>query len=389
MEQKRIESRVDAAVLFCFCAAVFFTPVSISFATVFAYLALAVSLFSGRLFKGLPRLPRREWFYPVLALVVMPWVGLLYSDDAATGLKLAKKTHYWLLALAALPLSLNRFSMKALLNAFLLGLSLTAVVYVLQFAGVVPHYEYNKLGFIHHITYSLFLVFGMLLLSFYLRGLKEFRPRVLVGLLLLLLFFNLLIVEGRTGYVAFILLSPLMIYNIIGRRHVLKAAVACVLIVGAMFFSPVVRERVRAGINDIELYRTGDAFTSLGTRFYLWERTFSMFRENPLIGVGTGGIRPRMKEGATPPMSDIEFTHAHNSYLYMAASYGIPGLAVLLWFFAVLLRAGWRGRGSIHGYAVLCYALVMISGSLSDTQIIQGQSAMLLAVFTGLTAAYE
>jgi hypothetical protein len=68
----------------------------------------------------------------------------------------------------------------------------------------------------------------------------------------------------------------------------------------------------------------------------------------------------------------------------MAFSYGMAGLAVLLWYFMVALIAGWKKRKTAGGFALLAYTLVMVVGSLTDTQVIQSHSALLLAVCSGL-----
>lgn len=384
VQQNKSDSAVDRAVLYLFCGAVFFTPASISLSSIFAYMALAVSVLSGRIIQGMRIFSGRRWFYPVLALVVMPWLGLLYAADSELGLKYAIKTHYWLFAVAVLPLAFHRFSAQYLSRAFLLGLSLSAVVIILQFAGIVPLYEHNKLGFIHHITYSLFLVFGMLLLSFFFNEAREKKTRLLVMLLFLLLFLNLVIGIGRVGYLSFILLCPLMAYNIFGRRHLFKVGLACVVLTGLMFIFPVVRGRVAEVMGDVKTYQKGDSFTSVGMRLHMWNGAVKLFLQDPVIGIGTGSYSVRMMEYSNPSVEELKFSQPHNSYLYMAVSFGIPGLAVLLWFFAVMLRAGWRGRRTLQGFTLLSYILVVMLGSLTDTQIIQGQSAMLLAVFTGL-----
>ncbi len=76
----------------------------------------------------------------------------------------------------------------------------------------------------------------------------------------------------------------------------------------------------------------------------------------------------------------------HNSFLYMMVSFGLPGLASLLWLLYVFLKKGWKARSNIVGYSVLAYGLVLIIGSLTDTQVLSVQTAELFAVFMGLNA---
>ncbi len=375
---------IDSIIFWSFCIAVFFTPVSISISTIFVVISLTISIFSGHFFKYNYSSQKKEWFLPVQLLFVIPWLGLLYTDDLLLGLKLAKKTHYWLYIFAILPLTSTRFYMKTIVNSFLLGLSLTAIIYVLQFTGVLPRYEDSNLGFIKHITYSLFLVFGMLISSFYFSKADQTKHKIFLSLLFLLLFFNLIIVWGRVGYLAFIILSPLIIFNLIGKKNILNVILVAALCIGAMFLSPIVRDRVSNIINDTKAYQQGKVFTPVGLRLHMWNGALKIIRDNPFFGVGTGGYRLAMKKYDIPSVKDIEFIHPHNSYLYMAASYGIFGLIILLWLFWVLLKTGWKCRETAQGFSLLSFTLIIIIGSFTGTQILQGQSAMLFSIFIGI-----
>lgn len=386
---KDLVTNSENIILFGLCGAVFFSPVSISFSTAFAYIAFAAALFSGRIFKIRHLWLRSEWFFPVLALIALPWLGMLYAEDVRMGLKLAGKTHYWLLAFAAVPLTLHRGYSRAVVKSFVLGISLTSVVYLLQFTGVVPLIEDNRAEFIKYITYSLFLVFGMLLLIFLAREKEGIKAKLPLLFLVLLLFLNLIFLPGRAGYLAFGALLPLMFFILFGRKHVLKAAVVCVLSVGIMFLSPMVRNRVAEGIRDIKVYESGEIDTSLGKRFHMWKGALKISGENPVIGAGTGSYEKLIKKYDVPSLKEYKPRHPHNTFLYMLSSFGLVGPVVIIWFFASVLIAGWRGRSTLRGFALFSYSLVMVVGSLTDTQIIQPHSALLMAVFTGLGGTEE
>jgi O-antigen ligase len=373
----------EAVTLYALCGAVCVVSVSISIATILGYVALAASLLSGRVFRLGSGWLRQTWLYAVLALIVLPWLGLLYTEDMRTGIKLASKTHYWLLLLPAAALSLRQGFAQKVSFSYVLGISVSSLYYLLRHAGIVE----ADAGVIHHITYSLLLVFGMMLVAFFFREAKKLGAKLSLAVMFAVLFLNLVFLEGRAGYLAFVLLSPVMFLQAFGRKHLVKIAVVCAVAVALMAASPMVRQRVVRGMEDIKEYREGKAETSMGWRFDMWKVAFTALRDHPVLGAGTGSFRTYVERLDMPSLRDTSFKQPHNTYLYMASSYGMAGLAVLLWYFTVALRAGWRKRSTAGGFALLSYSLIMVVGSLTDTQVIQSHSALLLAVWTGLGAA--
>jgi O-antigen ligase len=358
--------------------------VSISIATILGYVALAAGLLSGRIFEVRYRWLGRGWPYPVLAFVAVTWIGLLYTADMRLGLKFAGKTHYWLLALPAVALAHDARAVRRIAASYVLGISLSSVYHLLRHAGVVQ----SDAGVIWHITYSLLLVFGMALIGYFLKTSESARGRAVLVLLFAVVFLNFALSPGRAGHLAFLLVLPFLLFYLFGKRHAVKLALACILLVAAMGASPMVRARVGEAVRDIKQYQaTGEAGTSLGGRFHMWKGAVFIFRENPIMGAGTGSYRKLMEQYKVPSFRDTRYWQPHNMFLHMAANHGVVGVGVLVWLFVGMLRTGWRMRGSARGFALLSYASLMLIGSLTDSQLVQPHSALLLALVTGLGSA--
>jgi len=107
--------------LFYACVGAFFSmPLGIAPMTFFGILAASVWLFSGIAFRRRHIYIQHSWSWPIILLMILPWVGLLYSPDATgLGLKYAKKTHYWIYGMALAAVAFNRFQSKQLVQAFL------------------------------------------------------------------------------------------------------------------------------------------------------------------------------------------------------------------------------------------------------------------------------
>jgi len=376
---------IDQLLFWGFCGVLFFIPFFTSLTVILSILILVVWVCSGRVIRERERWVKEEWFLPVILFVLLPWVGLLYTEDIKNGLGFALKSHYWLLAFALASLSFQKYHVKILLNSFLAGLLLTSSITILQFIKIIPMIK-GHLGFINPITFSLLTVFGILLLSFYFRDNNEPKYRIFIFFLIVLLLSGLAINQGRAGYVALFLTSPVIAYNLFGQRSWLKIGIASIVLIIAVILSPVARDRIGMAMNDIKLYYEGNPNTSVGLRLVMWEGAIKIFLEHPFLGVGTGGYKSSMKKYIPLHLSpDIkEFSQPHNSFLYMASNHGIIGVFLLFWIFFIFLKAGWEYRKSLVGFSILSFGMVLLIGSLTDTQIIEVHTGIMFAILMGL-----
>lgn len=379
-----IGAKLERASYWTLCAMFF----SLSFATSPTVIAglttLGLWLLSGAAFRQWRSWLMQEWTIPVLLMAALPWVGLLWSQDPVTGHNLAGKSYYWFYACAAASLALREEEVQRLIVAFIGGVAFNAAVSLFQFAGVVPIFKPHY-GFMGYISFSLMLVFAIMLLSFLFSRTTNRRERLVIVLLMLLFLFNLSILKGRAGYLALVVSSPLIFMNLLGRKHLLKILACSALITAALFLSPTVRERVVLISKESQSYAAGKREnTSVGLRLYMWNGALGMLREHPLLGVGAGGYREAIRKYKDHP-DLFEPEHPHNSFLHMAVSFGVIGLAVFAWLLAVIVRKGWRERQSIAGFATLAYLIVFIIGSMTDTMLIALSTGNMLAIFTGLT----
>lgn len=351
-----------------------------------AGIALALLMFFW-VFSGTCWIERRliwtqDWFVPAMLLFILPWVGLLWSPDIATGLKDAERSVYWIYALAAATVSYRRYAPQLLVYAFLAGLSMNVVISVLQCLQLLPMYKGQGYGFLNHITYSLLLVSGLLFIAYLYRKQQQRLVRFILFVSMLMLTWNLAIGVSRAGYLAFILAIPWILTVMFSRRQIVWIVLCCLLAAGALAVSPIVRSRVVEIRKDIQQYQHGQGATSIGLRFHMWEGAIKIWQAHPVLGAGTGGYRYALKEVIDP--SYAIFTHPHNSMLYLAVSYGTVGVIIFAWLVYVVLRRGWRARASVEGQIILVFLFVIAVGSLTDTQIMNHVTGALLGFISGL-----
>lgn len=184
----------------------------------------------------------------------------------------------------------------------------------------------------------------------------------------------------RGGWMALVLaFIPLYSYgrHAVGRRIIVAAAAGAMLMVTAYFVPQTgVAERITAVSHEIELYRQGNPWTSIGTRLEVWTGAWTMFVEHPLFGVGRANFNPALNaliaRGDINPMMH-GFFHAHNEMLHALATQGIIGAITLFLLYALpftfFLRSLRRG-GAGQPYALAGLLLVLAFADFGLTQVL-------------------
>ncbi len=384
------KSQIPQTLLFgSLCLLFFSQSIGTSPSVIIGILVILIWLGSGIFIKDFKLWYKQEWTLPVFVFIFLHWLGLIWTTDVAKGLTFAQKTYYWLFAF--LIASIPSHKTVYFLWAFLAGLTLNVSIAIAQYLELIPFIKKGLAtglgGEGSYITYSLMLVLGVLMLSFYL---SETTKKWIKTILLILIFayiFNLAIIPGRSGYLAFVALCPVFLYNLMGKKHFFRSIVLSFLVVGLFLLSPTVQQRLNLVSKEINLYNQGHKDTSIGLRLHMWDKSIKVFLDNPLIGVGTGGFQKAVINNYDPTFISVGIDQPHNSFFYMATSFGILGIISILWLFFVFLKKGWKYRKGFTGYSTLIFGLLLLIGSLTDTQILSHTTGILFALFMGMRLA--
>ncbi|MGQ3685121.1 MAG: O-antigen ligase family protein [Candidatus Loosdrechtia sp.] len=381
---------IDKILFYCLCGLFFFIALGVTSITVTAsIIAISIWLFSGKFFKQKDRWLKQKWTPPVIFFMLLPCLALLWTNDMELGLKFAKKSYYWILSFVIASIALSSQNKKILFDFFLAGLALFCIASILKYINIffipkwIPTTDFGK-----HITQTLFLVFGITLLSYYF---KVYKKNLFYVLLTLLFLFTLSIAYGRSGYLTFILLSPIIAYNFFGKRFFLTLAI--IIAFSTLFFSvsPAIKSRIVTAVDDIRTYQTGDPNTSVGLRLIMWQGAIKIFLKNPLIGVGTGGYtNEQLKYNPPNILPEYERSrHPHNSFLFMAANYGMLGVVSIIWLFIAYFKKSVLSWNTLTGFAILSYGLIIFIGSMTETQILSPGTAKMFALLMGIKTENE
>ena len=384
--------------LFYACLGAFFAmPLGNAPMTFFGILAALIWLFSGKAYHQRHIYIRHSWSWPIILLMILPWVGLLYSPDlTGLGIKYAKKTHYWVYGLAVAAIAFKNFRSKQLVHAFIAGLAMNSITAMVQLGIILIRGDAlgNDLGVgSGYSTMSAYLVLGIMVSAFYFKEVKDNRRRFYLCLLMGLFIMHLIMMKGRNGYFTFIVLLPLIIVQLVKRMKFLKILLAYGLIIGLAALSPAVRDQATLTVTQIKAHIKAPVEAGWGKdyiageeRLWIFSNAFGVFKQHPVFGVGTGGFQTVVKQNSKSDWPLLR--HPHNNFLYMAVSFGIVGVLALTWLFWELLKNSWPQRKTVTGYFVFSSALVIFVSGILNCQILNAGTAFLLAVTAGLQEAF-
>lgn len=145
--------------------------------------------------------------------------------------------------------------------------------------------------------------------------------------------------QSRGGWLAipFFIALGLIVTGRPGKSFKIRVSIvvsALILLGSIAMFSKTVQSRfvqARADINDFHNGKNLDS--SVGNRFQLWNGSWVIFREHPLLGVGRehfSGALDELVERSIITKAAAEYSHSHNEILFNMATLGLFGLAAIL-----------------------------------------------------------
>lgn len=331
----------------------------------------------------------RQWLLPLLLVMLLPWASLLWTINPAPGLDpYLQRSHFWLFSLVMACMTLRPLKPAHMAIAFIAGVELVTLVFFLMQLGVVTSPKINAYFlFRGYITYSLLLALATAWLSFLFRESAGTRNKALLLALMALNLVALALLKGRSGHLAFLALTPFITINLVRAHRKWLVCATGALLAGALLLSPLVQQRIQLAINETRLHtmeQNPAPVTSIGIRLALWHGAVQAFKTHPILGAGIDGYQVVMRR--LFPQWEISATvkNPHNYYLYIAASYGLAGVALYLWLVTAVIRRVWPLRARWQGVLSLTTIAVVAVGSLTEVTPLQPQTGILLAMMIGI-----
>lgn len=381
LKQRLLNIKADD-LLFSFIVLTFFLlPTGTAPPLISIGMAGLVWLISGKIFH-IKAVIRQSWFFPVIPFLILPWIGLLYSQNLDLGMDYALKTKYWIAVFITAGLSLDEKRLYLLLKLFWAGLFMGAFLALIQFVGIMAPIRAGFFGFgIVYTLINMYLLIGILTVSFYFKTAKNWKEKIVLLFLILAFLFHLAVLEGRSGYLIFGILSPFVASNLMHRFSLKIKIMVSIILVCSLLLSPVVREVVNdtfISLNEQKEKIQKGEYIEEEPRPYIIRESVRNFMAHPFIGIGTGSLTEPTKAKGPPVI------HPHNNFLYMGVSYGIFGIAVCFWLFWKMFKISWYSRETALGYFVFSTCIVLFLGGMFDTTILNTGTLLFLSLSYGL-----
>ncbi len=361
---------VDSLQQFGLKAIAFFLPFTMTFVYPFCILVILCQFIKKNFFLRI----KVAFFSPLVffftIFFIFHIVGLAWTDDLNNGIENIGRIipylffgFFWLAA--------KYENQESYIFSFIAGT---------VFCSLLAHYNYFQLQypdfliegittgkrngletapFLSHIMYSPILALSIYLI---IRSLIINKSSIKIYsfkfLCLLLLLSNLSFSTGRSG---FLLLIVLFICLLVETSKSYKFAFfkIIILIPSIVFLAyqiPDIKSRVDAGINDIYTF-SEQPKSSLGLRYVFSFHALEMYKENPLIGVGTGDFTDEYKNFVKKEYADLPTTNnPHNQYLMILSTLGTIGFIIMLLMFCFSYKYGdKRAKSILIGYLAICF----------------------------------
>ncbi|MDO6391140.1 O-antigen ligase family protein [Pontibacter sp. BT731] len=299
---------------------------------------------------------KSAYFFIFISLFIIYAVGVVYS----TNIKEAFRQLEIMLLLLILPLVLGSvppISKRKIMSIFLVFavtstlIALLCIVETLlrnyrlgfEFATHNAWYYSSEglvQGFGFHPNYmAIYSLFTILILIQYIPFLYTPKRKYIIILVVVTICLHIAFIaalSARTQIFILLILVPLWIlyYTLKYRRFktgILLLVLCTGLISTSIMVSPILKEKFK-GLLNIDVDQDNEKF-SASLRIQKWRSAYNIFKENPIIGVGTGDMQDRLQIEYYNNNYEIPYTlryTAHNQYLDTAARLGIIGLLSLI-----------------------------------------------------------
>jgi O-antigen ligase len=323
---------------------IFFLMLAISVLKICLLLAVLCSLLAGQWRQKLQILLKNPVVILGLILVLLLTIGIFYSEASwGSAFNVWNKYLKILYLVFFLPLFLEPRSRRLALYALIAG------VIISEGFTYLHHFHIMEFGiserehwlFVNDIDASFVVAYVCYVLANFIVDAKKYRwlfTVVFVFCCFDLLFLN----QERTGYLVFLSLVVVFLWQRLSWKGLLSAIILVPLVAAGLYLSSdKFHARIGQIFENINDYQQGHETTSIGLRLAFAKYSFKIIKEHPIFGAGTGSFEKLYQVLSGPKLDEKTWpTHPHNEYILMLLQIGIVGLFVFLaWAVAQFLQS--------------------------------------------------
>jgi O-antigen ligase len=373
----------------------FLMPLTVSGANTIIVIICFLWLFSGDYKAKYNQIMSSKLMIASIVFYCLHVIGMLWTEDLKWGFHILHKMWYFLLLFPILFNIIQRKYIKYYISAFLLAIALTEIIsYLVWFEIIAPFKNAtvtNPTPFMSHISYNpiltlaIYIVYHDLFFKTNLSGLKFF----FYSFFAITMTINMFITGGRAGQVAFFVMLAIIIFQFFNTAKVKSLLIVLMLIPGIFFTayhtSDLFQQRVDDSISEILDYSkccsSSYQNTSLGQRITFTINSWEVFKQNPIIGIGTGDFPSeyrKINQANTPSIRNT--TNPHNMYILVLTQLGLIGLVSMLGIFYYQIKLSFRSKDRFFRDFGITLPLLFLVMMLSDSYLL-GHYTTLMYIF--------
>ncbi|HEU5338400.1 MAG TPA: O-antigen ligase family protein [Sulfuricaulis sp.] len=318
--------------------------------------------------EGMPDVPLKSAF---LAWTVVAGLSLLYAVDPAYSLSEIKSeiVYAFLAFFLFFTQTRNAQDWTIWIGTITFGVIVLSVAAVWLWAttgnAITPQFIYNGVG--EYTTYLVTTLPFVVLLIFHLPLRTRWRWIVRGAPVLVLL--PVYLTTNRTIWIALIVIAITLTLLLAGRsrrparRFAGLVVLALFLVASTSMFYSTLEHRVAVSQDASEVL---ELTVQKDPRRLLWTFSIDEILSHPLSGAGYGKDSVAKVFSGLSQLS-VNLSHAHNTFLNAGIQMGFPGIIVMAFIFASILRQYWRLYQSNHRVAqwIAACGIAMVFGVLT------------------------
>jgi O-antigen ligase len=244
----------------------------------------------------------------------------------------------------------------------------------------------------NHATQGMVFSVTLFLMSVFLLFKKHILPvRSLwfVGFMLPILGALVYITPGRSGYLAFMVVTVYLSYLLFREKLYKMLSLVLLLLPTLLLTSPLVGERIELGVKEMQdVSPSSIESSSMGLRMTIWKNTIELIQDRPLLGFGTGGFEEAYsKKIKDNPEWEKHLLHdPHNQFLKIWAEMGIFGLIV---FLGMLASSLFQKSSKMYFHLGLGVLLAWCATSLFSSHFSTFTEGRFIYIWLGIMLATE
>jgi len=368
---QKIRDLIDNINSYLLMLTAFFLPLTVFGGNLFAVLIFLLWIIKADFKSDFHRLKNNKLVIAVLLYLLVYVVALLWTADMESGLYTLRKQLKFLF-IPIFMLFVKSEHVKYYILAFLASMSLSEIWSYGIFFELLPLYGgatlIDPIPLMSHITYNPFLAIAIYFLSYYvlfdhsISTLKKFT----YGFFIITMSINMFITGGRAGQVMYFAMLV---------KNAFKASLISLLVLvitSSTFYlnSKIFSDRVDLAVTELSDYKN-HTHSSTGIRISAAINSWTIIKENPVIGVGTGDYKNEFIKASIKNEFGLENTlmihNPHNMYVLILVQFGLLGLLALLYMFYTQIKIATKSNEEFVrkiGVALpLLYLLIMLSDS--------------------------